>query len=773
MADIEIVIEAVAKNIAVLDSVNKKLDTLSKKQGEAAAEAKKTQGAQNALAGEFKNIGAAIAGNLVGYATLSGAILGVANITKQSIAETVTYASEVRKLTQLTGKSADEMSRVIQVTDDYKVSTEALTTAQSTLAKDGQSLSVDTLARLSDDFRMLGSGAEKTAFLMKNFGRSGLQMAELMQQGGAKIKQAAEDMSLDLVFDEQKLQQARDYEKAMDSLGDSLQGLKYSVGGAAIPAITSFTNALATGAEAWKEIFGNVKYNQDVADRANYMERLARQSGEYSDWVKHDYMPAALAQKQIQDEEIERMERWPGYVEPVIDSLEDLGDVIKEANDTYNQQLNTIIDTTNAMADYDKKTTDLMVTQRGLQAEMNRLKSIKGSETLEYSKLQEELEDTNISYERQAEIIERMSQLESVDLSSTGMYKDLERELEEVNAALEANAETWEDNTNRAILAIMRLNAAKAESAGGELITDAEQAKIDNFMIATGQATEASIAYRDRIELLAEAQLKYNFTKYEYKKVMDEIMALPSDKEITLTTIMNMLMDLPSGSSSSDSPWSGEEGIGAEGGGPTPGADGSGATSSTDTSAPRRASGGSFRGWGIVGDSMTGLTQNTELVYAPHGAYVYNASQTRAILNRGGGRIPRYPTGGIIMSDPESPVIPQSDPAGYIPPSIYAEPGSVGGWSSGSISGGGTSDTIATVAASVNASVSTAAAVVAPVIEETKNIAHQTQLLAEQIAQSNKVQAMQSAQMLGELQFIRQLLTSQPKQFATAVQAII
>ena len=60
-----------------------------------------------------------------------------------------------------------------------------------------------------------------------------------------------------------------------------------------------------------------------------------------------------------------------------------------------------------------------------------------------------------------------------------------------------------------------------------------------------------------------------------------------------------------------------------------------------------QASGGAFNGWALTGDTMAGPTANSELVYAPNGAYVYNASQTKKMLNSG---IPRYPTGGAIPS---------------------------------------------------------------------------------------------------------------------------
>jgi hypothetical protein len=69
------------------------------------------------------------------------------------------------------------------------------------------------------------------------------------------------------------------------------------------------------------------------------------------------------------------------------------------------------------------------------------------------------------------------------------------------------------------------------------------------------------------------------------------------------------------------------------------------------------ASGGSFSGWALTGDSHAGPTAYSELVYAPHGAYVYNAQQTRAMLPSMSG-VNRYASGGAIMLDGETTLNP-------------------------------------------------------------------------------------------------------------------
>lgn len=72
------------------------------------------------------------------------------------------------------------------------------------------------------------------------------------------------------------------------------------------------------------------------------------------------------------------------------------------------------------------------------------------------------------------------------------------------------------------------------------------------------------------------------------------------------------------------------------------------------------ASGGSFDGgFAITGDTMTGLTPYSELVYAPHGGYVFNASDTRKILSSGAINPVRRPSGGWVTPLPmdDSPTL--------------------------------------------------------------------------------------------------------------------
>jgi hypothetical protein len=212
--------------------------------------------ASDLSSGVFRTIGQAMTGLISPGEAVSAVLQTVGQFVKEATDGFVDYASEVRNVMQLSGQTAEESSRVIQVLDDYKVKTESLSMAQKSLAKEGLSLTIDTLADLSDEYKSLGNNADKTSFLVKNFGRSGLQMAEAMEQGGKAIRDASSAVEDGLIVTQKGIAQAREYERQVDNLNDAWSAFTMSIGRVVVPALTSLitseTNWQAAQSEAGK-----------------------------------------------------------------------------------------------------------------------------------------------------------------------------------------------------------------------------------------------------------------------------------------------------------------------------------------------------------------------------------------------------------------------------------------------------------------------------------------------------------------------------------------
>lgn len=158
----------------------------------------------------------------------------------------VNYAAQVRELSRLTGTSAEDTSRLIQMADDLTISYESLQKALWAASKNGFDVNVQSLAAMADEYVALGSASEKAEFLAKRFGKSGAEMGKLLEMGGAGVRAANAAIQENMILTEEAVAKAREYEIAVDNLTDAWQGFKVAAGGNIIgPLITLLNKANA------------------------------------------------------------------------------------------------------------------------------------------------------------------------------------------------------------------------------------------------------------------------------------------------------------------------------------------------------------------------------------------------------------------------------------------------------------------------------------------------------------------------------------------------
>lgn len=151
--------------------------------------------------------------------------------------ETLKYAEAVREVSRVSGASAEESSKIIQVADDVKISTQTAETALRQMSKRGIAPTIDNLAQLSDEYRAIQDPTERSRLLMEKFGRSGFEMAKMLELGSDAIRaNAKEAEALGLVLTEKDVKAARALEIATDNLEDRQKALSYTVGRRLIPA---------------------------------------------------------------------------------------------------------------------------------------------------------------------------------------------------------------------------------------------------------------------------------------------------------------------------------------------------------------------------------------------------------------------------------------------------------------------------------------------------------------------------------------------------------
>lgn len=239
--------------------------------GPIAAEGKKISTAlsQSLTAGKVLAVGAFAA---IGAAAFKG--LGSA------VSATEEFGSKVLALHRIIGGSVEDASKLEVVFEHFGVSSDGAARAVSLLEKNlvnggkavtqyglsltdanGKTLTgTQLLEEAANKYQSLGSAAEKTAFLLNVFGRSGRDMAVVMQGGAKAIEEAASAAEkYGLVLTGSNLEAIHKYALAQHDLGLASTGLKLSIGEVLIPVLTELTGVLTTGVEIFNEIPGPIK----------------------------------------------------------------------------------------------------------------------------------------------------------------------------------------------------------------------------------------------------------------------------------------------------------------------------------------------------------------------------------------------------------------------------------------------------------------------------------------------------------------------------------
>jgi hypothetical protein len=182
---------------------------------------------------------------LSGVGIAAGVVTAVGAAIKKVTDQSMEYALAVGDLSSATGATAEEMSSMIQVVDNLRISNQTLTMSLRTMANNGINPTMESLMKLSDQYLKLPPGAERAKFAMDNFGRSGLEMTRVMEAGRGKMgAMAAEAKKLGLVIGDEVVEAAKKLHDELDLLGDQQDAISLQVGTTVIPVYTSFLGLL-------------------------------------------------------------------------------------------------------------------------------------------------------------------------------------------------------------------------------------------------------------------------------------------------------------------------------------------------------------------------------------------------------------------------------------------------------------------------------------------------------------------------------------------------
>ena len=202
-------------------------------------------------------------GGTAGMVGVAAVTMGAAIVTGLSKAKDAaqTYDQQIKELMLRTGGTAEETSRLRQTLDDAGIGYETLSTAMRFAVKNGIEPNIESIARLSTEYLALNGPVERGQFLLDKFGRSGMDMARIMDLGGEAILRMSDEVEKNLIVTDEAIRSSEQYRVNVDNLKDSFDGLKVKIGNEVIPVLNNFFKAMENGQrnasarqEAWNQL---------------------------------------------------------------------------------------------------------------------------------------------------------------------------------------------------------------------------------------------------------------------------------------------------------------------------------------------------------------------------------------------------------------------------------------------------------------------------------------------------------------------------------------
>lgn len=189
--------------------------------------------------------GGEMAKQVVGVATLSAAVYKAGQVVVDSVRDWADYADSMRLSAQMAGVTTEEMSRLVQAADDFRVPVETMQKAMELALKNGFVPTIDNIAALSNGLLGITDPAERAAAASKIFGKSYADIMPFLLAGGNAIEDATDNIADNLVVTAQAAAEAKRYKDELDNLGDAWTGLKNSIGKLVVPLATDIFTGLA------------------------------------------------------------------------------------------------------------------------------------------------------------------------------------------------------------------------------------------------------------------------------------------------------------------------------------------------------------------------------------------------------------------------------------------------------------------------------------------------------------------------------------------------
>lgn len=200
---------------------------------------------------------AAVAGKVLAGITIG---VGVATGIKKIADETMAYNLAMNDLSLSIGVGVEDTSRLIQASDDYRVSQATMTRSLQLAVKNGFLPTIENVANLSDHLLSIQDPTRRAAEASKIFGKGWAEVAPFLLSGGDAIRANTAALSGNLVVTNKEVRASQDYYAALDGLQDAMKGFAIVAGNEVIPAATGIVEGIGKAITAYDQLNQVVEY---------------------------------------------------------------------------------------------------------------------------------------------------------------------------------------------------------------------------------------------------------------------------------------------------------------------------------------------------------------------------------------------------------------------------------------------------------------------------------------------------------------------------------
>jgi hypothetical protein len=259
-------------------------------------------GALKGLVSNANEVAQSLTGMNLAQLSATGLIIGATTAVKEAIGEYTSYVQTIDKMAMATGTSTEEMSRLVQVADDYRVETSSLENAMKLALQNGFTPTIENLAALADEYVAIQDPTARAEKMQRIFGRSWADLVPLLEAGGDAIREASGEVAESLIVTEAAKERAEEYRLALDAWNDAVMGVKYSLAEELLPVLTEFINAQTEGADAIAEGYGKIEGLGGAYTIIAIAQKQASEAGlDWNDAEREAMKAAQYANDQTQD----------------------------------------------------------------------------------------------------------------------------------------------------------------------------------------------------------------------------------------------------------------------------------------------------------------------------------------------------------------------------------------------------------------------------------------------------------------------------------------